>query len=70
VQDRFEDYVDSLARRYGWTAFVPRSKVNRERPKVSEVSPELRETIRAHNWLDAELYELAVWAQEKRERQA
>jgi hypothetical protein len=65
VQDRFEDYVASLAQRYGWQAFAPRSKVNRARPKVSEVEAELCETIRAHNWLDVELYELAVDAQER-----
>jgi hypothetical protein len=67
VQDQFAEYVDSLARRFGWRAFVPRSKVNAERPPASEVSPELRETILAYNWLDAELYELARQAQERRE---
>jgi hypothetical protein len=67
VQDRFEDYVDSLARRFGWTAFIPRSKVNPQRPSLSEVSPELRETILAHNWLDAELYQLCRQTQEQRD---
>ena len=58
VQDRFEQYVDVLARRYGWKAFVPQSKVNPQRPPLSEVSSELRETMLAYNWLDAELYDL------------
>ncbi len=57
VQDRFADYVDQLARRYGWEVFEPRNKVNPQRP--AEEAPEsLRETILAYNWLDAELYEL------------
>jgi hypothetical protein len=58
VQDRFGDYLDVLAQRYGWETFEPRSKVNPVRP-AEEVSAELRETILAHNWLDSELYELA-----------
>lgn len=66
VQDRFTEYVESLAERFGWKAFVPRSKVNVERPPASEVTPELRETILAWNWLDTELYELARQAQETR----
>jgi hypothetical protein len=66
VQDLFADYVDLLAERFGWRAFVPRSKVNPERPPASEVPPELRETILAWNWLDAELYDLARQAQEAR----
>ena len=67
VQDRFAEYVDSLAERFGWRAFTPQSKVNTRRPAVSEVSADLRERIRAHNWLDAELYELGLQAQERRE---
>jgi hypothetical protein len=67
VQDRFEQYVDVLARRYGWEAFVPQSKVNPERPPLSEVPAELRETILAYNWLDAELYDLCRQAQQRRE---
>jgi hypothetical protein len=67
VQDRFPAYVEELARRFGWKAFVPQSKVNPHRPALSEVSAELRETILAHNWLDAELYELCRAAQERRE---
>jgi hypothetical protein len=67
VQDRFSEYVDSLAVRFGWQVFVRKSKVNPNRPTVSEISPGLRETIRAYNWLDVELYELARAAQERRE---
>jgi len=58
VQDRFAEYLDVLAQRYGWETFEPRSKVNPVRP-AEEISPDLRETILAHNWLDSELYELA-----------
>ncbi|HZQ64014.1 MAG TPA: hypothetical protein VFA66_02150 [Gaiellaceae bacterium] len=65
VQDRFSEYLDSLSERFGWEIFVRRSKVNPNRPPVSEIAPELRETIRAYNWLDAELYELARDAQER-----
>jgi len=68
VQDRFGDYVGWLGRRYGWRdAFVPRSGVNRQRPPLSEASAEVRETILAYNWLDAELYELCGRAQARRE---
>jgi hypothetical protein len=55
VQDRFAEYLDMLTRRYGWEIFEPRSKVNPVRP-ADEISPGLRETILAYNWLDAELY--------------
>jgi hypothetical protein len=67
VQDRFEQYVDVLVRRYGWNALVPHSKVNPQRPPLSEISSELRETILAYNWLDTELYELGLLAQQRRE---
>ena len=70
VQDRFAGYVEWLAGRFGWQTFLPQSKVNPARPSVAELSPELRETIRAHNWLDAELYELAREEQERRETEA
>ena len=58
VQDRFVEYLDVLAQRYGWETFEPRSKVNPVRP-AEGISADLRETILAHNWLDSELYELA-----------
>lgn len=70
VQDRFEQYVELLSRRYGWQAFVPRNKVNPQRIGPAKVSPEMVETIRAYNWLDAELYELCRQAQERRERES
>ncbi len=66
VQDRFADYVDELAARYGWQSFVPKGKVNPRRLPSSDVPAELRETVLAYNWLDAELYELARRAQERR----
>lgn len=58
VQDRFPEYVSLLARRFGWAPVVVTSKRNERRPQEEEVSGELRETILAHNWLDAELHEL------------
>ena len=58
VQDRFAEYVDLLARRFGWRPVVVRSKRNEARPQDEAVSAGLRETILAHNWLDAELHEL------------
>ncbi len=61
VQDRFAEYLEVLARRYGWEIFEPRSKVNPVRP-AEEISPGLRETILAYNWLDAELYALCLSA--------
>jgi hypothetical protein len=67
VQDRFEQYVGLLVRRYGWQAFVPRSKVNPQRPPLSELPSQLRETILAYNWLDTELYELCRKVQMRRE---
>ena len=66
VQDEFEAFVDSVARRYGWNALAPRSGVNRVRPALSESPPEIREMIFEYNWLDAELYELCRAAQAAR----
>ena len=57
VQDRFDEFVASLAQRHGWTASAPRSKVNPNRPPASAIAAEVREQILAANWLDAELYE-------------
>jgi hypothetical protein len=67
VQDRFPEYIDSLAGRLGWRdLFVPQSGVNRHRPPLSEASAEVREQILEHNWLDAELYGLCSRAQARR----
>jgi hypothetical protein len=66
VQSRFGQYVGVLAQRYGWKPFYPQSKVNRQRPSAT-VSPELRETILAYNWLDADLHDFCRRAQERRE---
>ncbi len=70
VQDRFAGYAELLARRFGWSAFVPTSKVNERRPPASDVSGELRRTILAYNWLDHELYELCRELQMQREAEA
>jgi hypothetical protein len=68
VQDRFAAYVGLLARRFGWTAFLPSSKVNTRRPPHdAELTASLREEILAYNWLDTELYELSRQAQERYE---
>jgi hypothetical protein len=67
VQDRFASYVDSLARRFGWSAFVPQSGVNRQRPPLAEAALELREMVLAYNWLDSELYQMCRQVQERRE---
>lgn len=67
VQERFAQYVELLSRRFGWAPFVPQAKVNRARPPVAELSPELRETILAYNWLDTELHELCRATQLRRE---
>jgi hypothetical protein len=69
VQDRFGRYVELLARRFQWSAFVPSSKVG-ERDLRAELPAELEATIRASNWLDVELYELSRKAQERREADA
>ena len=69
VQDRFEQYVDLLASRYGWRSFVPHQKVNSQRPATS-VPPDLRRTILAYNWLDSELYGLCRTVQLRREADA
>ena len=62
VQDDLRGFVELLAQRHGWDASsIPKAKENAHRP--DEVTPELRETILAHNWLDVELYELAREAQ-------
>jgi len=63
VQDDLHGFVQMLARRHGWPETeVPKSKANERRAGI-EVAPELREMIRAHNWLDQELHELAREAQ-------
>jgi hypothetical protein len=67
VQDRFAEYVDLLAKHFGWRESVPTSKVNERRPPASEISVELRETILEYNWLDSELHELCRQVQERRE---
>jgi hypothetical protein len=68
VQDRFEQYVGHLARRYGWhEVLVPRAKVNPQRPSSPAVSAGLREAVLTHNWLDRELHELSRQAQIDRE---
>ena len=66
VQDRFEQYVQLLAHRYGWQPFVPRAKVNAQRPGL-DTSADPLEVILAYNWLDAELYQLCRDTQQRRE---
>jgi hypothetical protein len=66
VQHRFGEYVDSLAGRFGWSAFVPRRGVNKERPPLTDAPADVRETILACNWLDTELHELCLQTQERR----
>jgi hypothetical protein len=67
VQNRFERYLELLAKRYGWNVVMRRSKTNPEPERTSIVSVETIETIRAYNWLDAELYELCRSVQERHE---
>jgi hypothetical protein len=69
LQDRFGPYVEALARRYGWQPFVPSSKAG-DQSSLPQLSPELAEAIRAHNWLDLELYELCRKAQAQLEAEA
>jgi hypothetical protein len=66
VQDRFAEFVELLGRRFGWTPFVPRAKVNKRRPVDVATSDSFRETISAYNWLDVELHELSQALQERR----
>ena len=70
VQDRFTEYLELLSRRLGWQVFAAASKVNERRPAAEKVPEPLRETIRAYNWLDAELHELTRDLQLRREREA
>jgi hypothetical protein len=64
VQDRLDSFVDLLAGRHGWqVTAIPKAKANVHRSDA-EVTPALRETILAHNWLDVELHELARAAAE------
>jgi hypothetical protein len=68
AQDRFDQYAAQLARRYGWEdVLLPRAKVNPQRPAEPEVSDGLREAVRAYNWLDRELHDLARQQQAARE---
>jgi hypothetical protein len=70
VQGRFDRYAELLARRFGWRIVAARSKVNERRPPVDALPASLRETIRAYNWLDAELYQLCHDLQVAREAEA
>ena len=70
VQDRFAEYVELLARRFGWRAVVTRAKAAEGRLQVDQLPDELRETIRAYNWLDAELHELCRRTQMRRESES
>jgi hypothetical protein len=68
VQDRFEQYVSLLARRYGWRDVrVPHAKVNPQRPAEPDVTAHLRDATLSFNWLDVELHERARQAQIERE---
>jgi hypothetical protein len=67
VQDRFVEYVELLARRFGWDVVAPASKVNPRRPADGEIGAELRQTIARYNWLDGELHELCREIQLRRE---
>ena len=69
VQDRFNEYLELLARRFEWQVFAAASKVNERRPAAVDVPEGLRRTIRTFNWLDAELHELVRDIQVRRERE-
>ena len=71
VQDRFDQYVELVARRFGWSRTEAVAKgVNKDRPPLEESTAELRETIAERNWLDAELYRLCRDVQMRREAEA
>jgi Galactose-3-O-sulfotransferase len=56
IQERFEEFCDALARRFGWD-LGPSQFANRTPPM--EASAELRERIAADNDLDGRLYRFA-----------
>ena len=68
VQERLEESIEALESGFGWSGTVPRVRVNRDRPDVTEVDSDLRATIYAYNWLDVELHGLAVSRLEERAR--
>lgn len=61
VQDQLARSVQLLGPDWGLDmSRLARVRVNEDRPQVGEVSDEVREAIYAYNWLDLELYNLAV----------
>jgi hypothetical protein len=61
VQDHLDDDIAWFAAQQHWQITeLPKMRVNPERPAVADLDPELRTTIEAYNWLDVELYRLAM----------
>jgi hypothetical protein len=57
IQERFTDSVRLFAREFGWqSVYDATAKINLERPSLAEVDDEIKELVRAYNWLDDELY--------------
>ena len=57
VQAHFMESIELFASVFGWRKLVsPEVRVNDARPRDLELDDETYELIRAHNWLDVELY--------------
>jgi hypothetical protein len=61
LQERLDDSARVLAERFDWEIdSVPTLRLNKVRPRMKDIEPELRGRIEEYNWLDLELYRQAV----------
>ncbi|MBI4266014.1 MAG: hypothetical protein HY657_16690 [Acidobacteria bacterium] len=71
VQDRLDEGTRWFGAQQQWrVTALPKIRVNRGRPAVSDLDPDLRAVIGDYNWLDTELYAHAVRRHERREAAA
>lgn len=59
LQSRFDEFVTACALRYGWKNFLwyRRHRVGKSRPRIEEISDNVREKLSNCNRLDQELYD-------------
>jgi len=67
VQDRLDEGIRWFGAEQQWpVTSLPKVRVNRGRPAVADLDPELRAAIEEYNWLDVELYQQAVRRHDQR----
>jgi hypothetical protein len=59
--EHLDESFSSLSAEWGWNVQESdRHRVNTARPRLEDIEPELRERIRAYNWLDDELHRFTL----------